>query len=303
MLEIPLTVVLDRRHQGEYAFHIVRNLIANFLKMQCGDNRQWDETEFERAWLDACPELGAWLPFYTNLRVIKTARGDGFPDGAVSSAREFVAAFAAMLDRKIADGATCRLVRHGRTALNDRTFLGQGRDPSVSGDCEIHPVDGPVDEVYASPLRRALETARALAPDHAVHVDTRLAEIDYGAAEGLSPQSLAERFPHVADAWARGEDVPFPGGECSDDVLRRARSFLASISEGAGRRLAVSHNVVLRIIVADLLSLDLRNAHRIPIAHLEPLDIRCVGGRWMPDWDAAVKARLLDGYAGWVDHA
>ena len=61
----------------------------------------------------------------------------------------------------------------------------------------------------------------------------------------------------------------------------------------------MTHNVVLRVIAADLLGLDLRNAHRIPIAHLEPLDVCRIGGRWLPNWGPSVKASILDGFVGW----
>ncbi len=44
MIEVADRVTLDRRHQGEYAYHIVRNLIVNLLKMRTGQNRSWDES-------------------------------------------------------------------------------------------------------------------------------------------------------------------------------------------------------------------------------------------------------------------
>jgi probable phosphoglycerate mutase len=132
-----------------------------------------------------------------------------------------------------------------------------------------------------------------------VRLDDRLREIDYGAAEGLSYAALRERFPAVANAWDEGEDAPFPDGEGTQDVLRRARAFLDNMPPGGGRVLAVTHNVVMRALVADVLGLELRKAHRIPIRHLDALDLCRVDGRWHPDWDGETKARLLDGYVGW----
>ena len=58
-------------------------------------------------------------------------------------------------------------------------------------------------------------------------------------------------------------------------------------------------NVVIRVIVADLLGLDLGKAHCIPIAHLAPLDICRIGDRWLPNWGAVNKARIIDGFVGW----
>jgi len=105
----------------------------------------------------------------------------------------------------------------------------------------------------------------------------------------------------VAAAWERGVDAAFPDGEGTPDVRARTRAFLESLPPGGGRALAVTHNVVMRTLAADVLGLDLRDAYRIPIRHLEALDLCRVDGRWYPDWDTDTKARLIDGYVGWHD--
>ena len=299
MIEVKDSISLDRRHQGEYAYHIVRNLVVNALKMRTGLNQLWDESALRRDWLERMPDLADWIPFYESLRAVKTTRGDGFADDTVARTRKFLDAFQTSLDRATEGAFRLRLVRHARTGLNDGTFLGRGRDPSVADPNCIQPHPGEYDAVYSSPSRRAIETAEALAPRASLELDPRLHEIDYGRAEGLSFEELSRSFPGIVEAWERGDDVPFPGGEATADVLQRARAFLGALPDGSGRALAVTHNVVLRAIVADLLGLDLRRAHRIPIAHLEPLDVCRVGGRWLPDWGPAVKARLIDGFIGW----
>lgn len=299
LVEVPDRVSLDRRHQGEYAYHIIRNLVVNLLKMRTGRNQSWDEGTLRRDWCDL-PDLAEWLPFYERIRAVKIARGDDFPPDTVARTRAFLDAFQASLERAIDGAFRLRLVRHGRTSLNDGTFLGNGRDPALAHPESIQPYADHFDAAFSSPLRRAVDTARALAPRHSIHVDARLTEINYGAAEGLTISGFRERFPETVQAWDRGEDAAFPGGERTADVLQRARSFLGALGQASGRALAVTHNVVVRVIAADLLGLDVRKAHRLPIAHLEPLDICRIGDRWLPDWGATVKARLLDGFVGWT---
>jgi len=301
MVEVEDRVVLDRRHQGEYAYHIVRNLVANTLKLLSGQNRLWDEPSFLVVWREQLPEMVEWISFYECLRDLKLARADDFPADTLARTRIFLGAFSAALDDVINRAFKLRFVRHGRTLLNDGTFLGRGRDPALVEPQSIARLDQQWDSVHSSPMRRAVETAKALAPQSSIHVDERLAEIDYGHAEGHNLASLREHFPQVVWAWDRGEDSPFPGGEGNEDVLRRARSYLESFALAAGSGLAVTHNVVLRVIVAHLLGLDLRQAYRIPIAHLEALDICRIGGRWLPNWGATVKAQLIDGFVGWQD--
>ncbi len=301
MIEVADCVALDRRHQGEYAYHIVRNLIVNALKMRTGQNRLWHEASLQQDWTRGLPDLADWWPFYDRVRAVKIARRDDFPADTLPLTRGFLRAFSASLGRAMASASRLRLMRHGPTSLNDRTFLGRRRDPSLVDAGAIPRAQEAWEAVHSSPLRRAVETARALAPRAAIQIDERLAEIDYGQAEGLTAVELREAFPGIAEAWARGEDPPFPGGEKTEDVLQRTRSFLGSLANASDRALAVTHNVVLRVIAADLLGLDFRQAYRIPIAHLESLDVCRIGGRWLPDWGSTVKARLLDGFVGWPD--
>ena len=299
MVETLHRVRLDRKRHGEFAYHIIRHLVVNLLKMRTGRNQLWDEGTLRRDWRDL-PELAEWLPFYEQrLRAVKIARRGDFPPETLARTREFVDAFQASLARTLDRAFRLRLVRHARTPLNDGAFLGTRRDPPLAEPAAIQPYAERFDAVFASPLRRADDTARALAPRAPIQLDARLAEIDYGRAEGLTIAQLRQGYPATVEAWQRGEDAAFPGGEATEDVVRRARAFLASLGQASGRALAVTHNVVMRVVAADLLGLDVRHAYRIPIGHLESLDICRIGERWLPDWDATVKARLIDGFLGW----
>jgi ribonuclease H / adenosylcobalamin/alpha-ribazole phosphatase len=299
IVEVPDRVTLDRRHIGEYAYHIIRNLIANALKLKTGANGYWEGEHLVEMWRTELPRLSAWVPAFERLEEVKRARGSGFPSDTLATTRRFIDAFAAWLEQESTGAYRLDLLRHAPTALNDGSFLGRRRDPGVA---EAPPASTTqVDRVYSSPLRRAMETARALAGEAAVVVDDRLAEIDYGLAEGLTAGDARARFPELARAWDAGIDAPFPEGERTSDVLERARAFLASLPSGPGAALAVTHNVVLRAIAADLLRLDLRRSYRIGVPHLLPLRVTRVAGRWVTDFDRDTKARLLDGYAGWTN--
>ena len=81
------------------------------------------------------------------------------------------------------------LVRHGRTAGNQVRHVGWADDPlDEAGREQVRALVAdlaaePIDVVYASPLRRAVETARPIAETHAapLHLRDGLKEIDYGA--------------------------------------------------------------------------------------------------------------------------
>jgi len=294
MVEVPESVVLTRRSRGEYAYHIIRNLVVNWLKLRTADNCVPGEGDLLEAWKEWLPELADFIPFYSRVRVQKITGGD-FDDEILERTRAFLDAFWLMITRSYERALKVRFVRHGRTSLTDGTFLGR-RDPGVTESTRPFPEEW--DFVDSSPLRRARETAESVTEGRPIRLDDRLMEIDYGLAEGLTAEQLRKRFPEIGEAWDRGEDRSFPGGECSEDVARRLRSYLRSISTATGRGLVVTHNVVLRSLVADLLGLDRARAHRIPIGHLEPLDVCHIDGQWHADWGSDLKATFVDAYVG-----
>jgi alpha-ribazole phosphatase/probable phosphoglycerate mutase len=96
-----------------------------------------------------------------------------------------------------------------------------------------------IDAIYASDLRRSIETARIAFGDAGVPIrqDARLRECDYGALNG-APASEVER------ERARRIDEPFPGGESYRQTVDRMRSFLADVAAGhdPGRVIVIGHS-------------------------------------------------------------
>lgn len=113
-----------------------------------------------------------------------------------------------------------------------------------------------LDAVYASPRRRALETAAALGPEPIV--DQRLRELDFGEFEGRTYEEIAASHPEVYRRWMETPtEVRFPGGECYADLCGRALDAAAELrARHAGETVAaVTHAGVVRAIVADALGM------------------------------------------------
>jgi broad specificity phosphatase PhoE len=139
-------------------------------------------------------------------------------------------------------------VRHGETPLNREGRL-QGR---VDLELSEHGVDqaervaarfagSVITNVYSSPLRRAQQTAAAIAGvcGCEVEVDDRLIELDYGEWDG---RPLAEMRSMRATGWLTDPDFAPPGGESLVAVTTRVESFCRDRLTGrAGRAVAVSH--------------------------------------------------------------
>ena len=120
--------------------------------------------------------------------------------------------------------AVVYLVRHGRTTANAQGLL-QGRlDPPLddvgrSQAEAIAAMVGDADEVIASPLVRAQQTAAYFGDE--VTTDARWIEIAYGEYEGVP---AGEVPPDVWQSWRENSAFRTRGGESFGDLDARVRT-------------------------------------------------------------------------------
>lgn len=162
------------------------------------------------------------------------------------------------------------LVRHGATVLTaEDRFAGsinvplsdEGREQAQRLALRLS--DEPVAAVYASPLDRAMDTARILARPHSLTVQPRdaLREISHGRWEQMTRREVEERYPEEAAAW---DDDPFTfapeGGETGLAVTARALPAVVEIVRAhPGETVAVvSHKATIRLLLSSLLGFDPR---------------------------------------------
>ena len=170
---------------------------------------------------------------------------------------------------------TCRLllVRHATAGGNGR-FQGH-RDVSLTsvGRRELRLLvercsSYPVRTVYSSDLRRARESAAAVASEFGLEVEIRpeLREIHFGQWEGLSWNQIARRFPRLASLWI--ERFPLqtiPGGEPLRQFKKRIELGIREIiAENQGRcAVIVTHAGVIRFTLGRVLGLPSANLFRL----------------------------------------
>ena len=118
----------------------------------------------------------------------------------------------------------------------------------------------PLDAVYASPLKRARETAEIIARPHELPVTVLEAfrEVNVGDLELMPPSEASWRLhDQIVDEWKRGhEEVTFPGGENFLQLIERARRGLLEVTRGrSGQRIVIAaHGGILTAIVRNLCS-------------------------------------------------
>ena len=116
--------------------------------------------------------------------------------------------------------------------------------------------------VFSSPLQRAHDTAYAIAAPHglAVHEEEDLTEMDHGQWCGLLRAEVEHKFAPVLRHWyEHPASVQMPGGESLAQVHQRAAAALQRIlaAHPGGGVVVCTHDVVLKVLVADVLGMDL----------------------------------------------
>ena len=128
------------------------------------------------------------------------------------------------------------LIRHGKTRGNqegryigcrsDEPLCPEGIDELRRG---VYPA---ASRVYASPMRRCLETAELLYPGIPVEVVEDFRECDFGGFEGKNYAELNGREDY--QAWIdSGGELPFPGGESRAEFAQRCLKAFEEIQKKA----------------------------------------------------------------------
>lgn len=182
------------------------------------------------------------------------------------------------------------LVRHASTTWTGRRYCGRRDVPLSSRGIEeaealatrlarVMPADV---VVLTSPATRARETAErivAFLPASAeIAVDERLAEVDFGRAEGLSFEELATTLPDIAAGIAAGRPIDWPAGETAAAVADRARDVWLDITRDRRPRLAVTHGGFMRALLGNPLG-----GSRLEDTWIGPgavIELGRVGGLW-----------------------
>jgi len=165
------------------------------------------------------------------------------------------------------------LVRHGETEWNrvhrfqgrsDMPLNSEGRRQARASALALK--DTPFAAIYASPLSRALETAKLIRTYHAgipLIEEKGFLEMELGEFDGMEARRWMTEYADFAKAWRDnpgGVRMPGPDGECLEEVQARAMAALARITEShsAGSAVLVcSHNFVILSILCQAKGISL----------------------------------------------
>ena len=141
------------------------------------------------------------------------------------------------------------LIRHGQSEGNARgVYCGQADYPLTEQGREEARSAAPLlqhitfDQVYASPLQRAVETAALAIPDYKAQIDERLKEISVGSLTGKPVKQTIKELGEPFAMHRKNWDFTSYGGENYAMMMDRASSFLRDVEKsGAQNVAAVCH--------------------------------------------------------------
>lgn len=168
------------------------------------------------------------------------------------------------------------IVRHGESEWNRiGRYQGQQDAPlSELGALQAEALAGrlqrePLDAIFASTLQRAARTAQAIARHHPsvpFSYEPALLEICHGDWEGLMAEDVIERYGAGLLEWrSHPTRAQMPNGESFSNILKRVLDFKDRLcAEFANRNVLIStHDVVVKILVADALGMNMDRINRI----------------------------------------
>ena len=309
--EKPMTV----RDRHEFAYHIVRFLMVNSLKLVRRMNYASGPDELVQQFLDAFPLDGDLVrPLFAELRDRKhRIRFDPPMDYLDERLEAFVTSFESAFRKTFFEDATSHYVmRHAPTTWNQHSghprFQGRSdvpAEPIYDADLSaaLRALEGhSIARVLCSPLARARQTLEAIHSHHPlppIEFDDRWLEIDYGGCEGLDSAQARHKFPRLFEAWSQGADAKLPHGENTHDVLRRATSASAHYWNTGANTLTCTHNVVMRCLVGKALGVPAEKWHLLKIPHLRPLLFRQTKNfGWFLDLEEDLEREIFSNFVG-----
>ena len=286
------THIMDDRHQKEYAYHVIKFLMLNLIKIIRQTNQRFSAQELSEEFGQLNPAFRKHTHFFLALHFWKYDQ-QREPKLIFEQLEEFIQDLSFWYKNLNETLPTLSFIRHGKTALNDGSFLGVGRNPDI---LPLESNEIPTDEfdsVYTGTLQRTISTGAALQASKKTQ-DPLLNEINYGSVEGLLFSELPEKYPDLVAAWECKEDPKFPGGgESQQDVADRLARFISTLNR-ENKVAIVTHNVVIRALIGNAYDLPIHTWFKLNPGHVEKHNFRFFENKLIPALTKEQRIRYKD---------
>jgi len=174
---------------------------------------------------------------------------------------------------------TITLIRHGETSwnvlgkfqgCNDIELTDEGREQAK---CLSKRINNNFDNIYASPLKRAMETAKIISENTSktVMVAKDIREINFGEWEGLTSVEIEANYSEIFSAWKNDEtDGLMCGGDLSLKKAsnRGAKAILEIAKRHPGENtIIVAHGGIIKAGLIGIFDLKMTMYHKILVGN------------------------------------
>jgi len=180
-------------------------------------------------------------------------------------------------------------IRHGQTDWNLQGLIQGASDTDLNETGRLQAerlrqrlAGTHFDVVWASDLKRAMQTAEIALPGHVIVPEPRLRELNAGEVEGRSFAALSDEARATWSAlWTGDSTARPPGGESYQQVIDRVRLWLADLPSH-GRVASVVHGGVVQAAVRHVLGqyAGWKEGPTVRFANTSISELHVSGGRY-----------------------
>ena len=267
-------IKIDERNRGEFVYHIINFLIINLNKFLSGKNIKLSDKMFNKIFLKITNTNKSLLRKFKILKKNKESKILIYDKKIIEFGKNFIKKYEKFLEKIKNEQQIISISRHAKTKVNyNNRFLGSGLDPDINLKKSIKKIRNKFDIIITSKLRRSKSSVTYFSAKKIIS-NSLLNEISYGQAEGMKFSLFKNQFPYIVKSWNKNKDIRFPDGENTGDVLKRVRKFLLFLKKINKKKiLIISHSFFLRVLIGNLLNLDLKKIYKLKIDHLRIFEI------------------------------
>ena len=294
---------INDKHKLEFSFHLCKFLIVNLYKFEKQRNKIPNDIEikliFKRLFANK-------YHFYLNNFLLLKKLKRKYDGKLKLNPNQFLKNFIGSFQKYLRNYKKHDLIilRHAKTNYNDGTFLGVGRNPGIINKKNIVKKLNYLKKrekkiVFASPLKRSLETAKTIEDQDKIIICNQLIEKNYGLAEGLNYKRFKRKYPSIISNWKKKKDPKFPSGENDDDILKRISLFEILLKRKLKGNLnknisiVVTHNALMRCYLGNIFEIPKYLWIKISVKHIQPFNFIIKNNKIIPNID---RVRLFNNF-------
>lgn len=188
---------------------------------------------------------------------------------------------------------TLYFIRHGETTFSAQGGYCGALDPELTPEgqqmaeafAQAYRSTVPWTAIFTSPMQRTVATAKPICEVVGLEMQLRegLKEIRYGEWEGMVPEEVNAKYHDDYIRWLSdpGWNAPV-GGERAVDIANRSAQVIEEIQQlhPDGHVLVVSHKATIRIMICDLMGIDVgrfRDRIAMPVGGVSIIEFQTRG--------------------------